>query len=723
MGLDVRQTGDMLPRKKYLPVLCLSMAITFGASTLVSGPVNALEIGSAKTISNYTPPVTVNELSVTPSLRMSALSSGKRTISLLPSQSVTPFTLVGLTWVGPVTTGTIFKVRVQEAGIWSQWFTLSYGEYQGVGNDGSESLETRTGSDPLLTGLANGVEVIMENTSGVVPAQMKVSLVNSQVTSQDRNIGSETLRNATSGNGMQALNATAFSGAAVSPQGALVARPRIVSRAEWGANETWRDPVPRVGSTLLAGIVHHTASTNNYTAAQAPAQMRNLYAYFTKSLNYADMGYNFLVDKYGTIYEGRSGCAVGAVNCDSAAVPVQGAHTAGLNIETFGVSAIGNYDVLAPENPAAMVESIASLMAWKLAPYGLDPNATANVMSTDTSGSSKYRAGQVAVTQVISAHRDVGKTVCPGRYFYPYMNEIRARATTLLTPVIQGVSVTPILVDSAGTGPVSVSAIIPANATWSVDVKNAETGAPVQGITGTQTATGPVSYVWDRKDGTGTIVPIGRYAVSVNASVGGVALPSAVNIVSIGSLPQTVTQIGFLRSSSTKTKVSWVADIANPAPITANSYRVSADDGKTWSAWKQTKKQSFTTEWKLGKTYDVQVKSTNAFGESIAVRSKYKVVKFAPPKPAAVTAINFKRLKKDRVTVSWSPAPTEYASSGYYYRVAVNGGKYGKWTKSSDLKTAVTLSNWKKKSTYKVQVKVRNITGYSPTVTSSFTVS
>ena len=98
-------------------------------------------------------------------------------------------------------------------------------------------------------------------------------------------------------------------------------------------------------------------------------------------------------------------------------------------------------------------------------------------------------------------------------------------------------------------------------------------------------------------------------------------------------------------------------------------------------------------------------------------------MKFAPPKPAAVTAINFKRLKKDRVTVSWSPAPTEYASSGYYYRVAVNGGKYGKWTKSSDLKTAVTLSNWKKKSTYKVQVKVRNITGYSPTVTSSFTVS
>ena len=126
-------------------------------------------------------------------------------------------------------------------------------------------------------------------------------------------LGQQSIRMATTETGMQSQAVAALVGAAVSPQGALVARPRIVTRAEWGADETWRDPVPRVGTTLLAGIVHHTASTNNYTADQAPAQMRNLYAYFTKSLNYADMGYNFLVDKYGTIYEGRSGCCVGAV--------------------------------------------------------------------------------------------------------------------------------------------------------------------------------------------------------------------------------------------------------------------------------------------------------------------------------------------------------------------------------------------------------------------------
>ena len=689
------------------------MATTFAASTLISAP--------AQAVTGYTPPVTVNEISVTPVSSMGTLSTGKRTTTLLPAQTVSPFTLAGLTWVGPVSIGTEFKVRVRESGVWSAWFKLEYGEYQGVGKDGTESTDTRVGSDPLLTGLADGVEVIMENTSGVVPAQMKVTLVNSQVTKQDRNLGQQSIRMATTDTGMQSQAVAALVGAAVSPQGALVARPRIVTRAEWGADETWRDPVPRVGTTLLAGIVHHTASTNNYTADQAPAQMRNLYAYFTKSLNYADMGYNFLVDKYGTIYEGRSGCAVGAVDCDSASVPVQGAHTAGLNINTFGVSAIGNYDVLAPENPGAMVESIASLMAWKLAPYGLDPNATASIMSTDTSGSSKFSAGQTAITQVISAHRDVGKTVCPGRYLYPYMAEIRARATTLLAPVIQGVSVAPTLVNGTGTDSVNVSAIIPANATWSVDVKNADSGAPIQAVTGTQVTSGPVSYAWDRKDSAGALVPMGRYAVTVNASIGGVALPSATNVISVASLPQAATQVGFIRSSSTKTKVSWIADTANPAPVTAHYYRVSTNAGSTWSPWTLSKDPSFSATWNLSSSYLVEVKSANALGESAVTSASYKVAKFAPPLPAAVTAVNYKRLSKNRVTVSWTPATTEYASSGYYYRVAKNGGKYGKWTKSSGMKTAVTLSKWKKNQTYKIQVKTRNVSGYSPTVTSSYT--
>jgi hypothetical protein len=155
--------------------------------------------------------------------------------------------------------------------------------------------------------------------------------------------------------------------------------------------------------------------------------------------------------------------------------------------------------------------------------------------------------------------------------------------------------------------------------------------------------------------------------------------------------------------------------------VTTHYYRVSKNGGKSWGAWKSTTKSSFSATWKLGTSYQVEVKSKNALGESKITAAKYKVKKFAPPKPAAVTAVNFKRLSKNRVTVSWKPASTEYASSGYYYRVAKNGGKYGKWTKSSGMKTSVTLSKWKKNSTYKIQVRTRNITGYSPAKTSSFT--
>ncbi len=714
----------MLPRKKYLRVLCLSLAITFGASSLVSSPAHA--------ITNYTPPVTVTELDISPSTAVSLLTIGERTTILLPAQIVKQFTLVGLTWVGPVSAGTEFQVRVRESGSWSAWFELEYGEYQG--EDGSENAAARVGSDPLLTGLADGVEVVMANVTGIAPSQMKVTLVNSTVTQQDQNIAqsisaqsysalSQSIGMATTQESTLSQVTAALTGAAVSPQGALVLRPRIVSRAEWGANETWRDPVPKMGTTLLAGIVHHTASTNNYTADQGPAQMRNLYAYFTQSLNYADMGYNFLVDKYGTIYEGRSGCTYGDVNCDSTAMPTQGAHTAGLNINTFGVSAIGNYDVLAPQNPAVMVESIASLMAWKLAPYGLAPNAPAYILSTDTSGSSKYSAGQTAVTQVISAHRDVGKTVCPGRYLYPYMGEVRARATQLLAPIIQGVSVTPAVLDYSATIPVSVSAIIPADATWSVTVKNADSGVPIHTASGTQVTSGTISYTWDRKDTTGAMVPMGRYSVTLNASIGKVTLPSATNVISIASMPQAVSQVAFIRTSRTKTKVSWTSDVANFSPISANYYRTSVNNGATWTAWKSTTGSRFSATWKLSNTYAVELKSANALGESQIVRSTYKVKKFSPPKPAAVTAVNFKQLAKNRMRVSWVPAATEYASSGYYYRMSKDGGKWSKWTKSAGLKTSVTVSNWKQDSTYKIQVKVRNLTGYSPRVTTLYPAS
>ena len=595
----------MLPRKKYLRVLCLSMATTFAASTLISAPIQA--------ITRYTPPVTIQ--AITPKFVTKLSTSTSKTVQVVAPTVTKPFSVVGLTWVGALPTGTTFKARVREAGKWSAWNELHFSDDHGVDAMSAEAAGTRSGTDPFMTAVADAIEVTMTNKSGVAPKDLKVDLIGSQETKQDRALLTSVRKLDAPGSPMDA---------AVTPGGGVVLRPNIVSRAQWGADETWRDPVPRMGTTIVAGFVHHTASTNDYSPEQAPAQMRALYAYYTKSLKYADMAYNFLVDQYGTVYEGRNACTFGDVNpCDGPSLPVIGAHTAGLNPNTFAISAIGNYDIKEPSNPGALVESIASLMAWKLAPYGLDPNANASMVSSDTSGLSKYSNGMTAITPVISGHRDVGKTACPGRYLYPYLPAIRARATELLAPVINSVSVTPNLINVAVPTPVSVSAVIPATGNWTITVTNPVTGELLKSSAGTQATTSAMAYTWDRTNAAGAPVAAGRYLVSIAATVGTAVLTPTTSEVVIANKPSAVTAITYKKVSRTKARISWT----NPAevlPISTQYVRVSTNGGKTYGKWIKTSKASASAtfkNWKKGRKYTLQVKVTNSLGES-AVSTK-----------------------------------------------------------------------------------------------------
>lgn len=636
----LRQTGNMLPRKSIwralFPGLLLGLPILLSASLLTSSPVSAVD--------QSTPEVSVSEIQIQPKKSISSVNTLRASNStiVLSASKTEPFTLVGLTWLGDIEAGTKFKVRVRELGNWTEWITFDSSEYhQASAEDGSDA---RSGTDPLLTALADGIEIEMDSPSGSTPLDLRVTLANSEVTDQDRSVA---LRNSNPVKNLKQLTAVKSASVqsfASSPTGAQIARPNIVSRADWGANESWRDPVPKMGTKILAGIVHHTASTNNYKAEQSPAQMRILYAYFTKSLKYADMGYHFLVDKYGTIYEGRSGCAVKEKNpCDGAALPVQGAHTAGFNVNTFSVSAIGNYDVLAPENPQAMVNSMASLIAWKLAPYGLDPNTETKVTSTDTSGSSKYRKGQVATIKVISAHRDVGKTACPGRYLYPYMDEIRAEAAKLLTPTIQDVAIAPKVLEPEQEDSVTISAVVPTAATWSITITDETTGILLQNITestviptpstdaapAVQTAiplTTKISYLWNKTDDKGTVVGTGRYVVSINATVAGVKLKTKKSVITVATKPASVSKFSYLKRSKTKAKISWQTEVG-PLPLTKQTYRLSRDNGKTWSSWKETVDALPAVTFKKlkpGKSYLVQVQVVNQLGVSKTKSYKFK---------------------------------------------------------------------------------------------------
>jgi hypothetical protein len=149
------------------------------------------------------------------------------------------------------------------------------------------------------------------------------------------------------------------------------AAPALQRRKDWGADESWRSGSPTYRDVKFA-VLHHTASTNDYSCADAAQQVRNIYHWHTHGNGWADIGYNFLVDRCGVIYEGRYG-GIGK--------GVRGAHAYGWNAGSFGVAMIGNHNDVSPSGAA--LEAAAELMAWKYAVHGLDPRPDARVSHND----------------------------------------------------------------------------------------------------------------------------------------------------------------------------------------------------------------------------------------------------------------------------------------------------------------------------------------------------
>ncbi|MGW1463662.1 N-acetylmuramoyl-L-alanine amidase [Streptomyces sp. NPDC002308] len=202
-------------------------------------------------------------------------------------------------------------------------------------------------------------------------------------------------------------------------------KPPIVSRAAWGANEALNDEAPEYTTSVKAVFVHHTAQTNDYSCADSPAIMRSLHAFHVQSNGWKDLGYNFIVDKCGTIFEGRKG------GVDQ---PVFGAHTYGFNRETAGIAVIGMYTDTKASTPATT--AVARLAAWKLGQYKGDPAGKTTLVAgaTQSSGTGiAYTAGKSYTFNQISGHRDGFNTECPGTALYGQLGAIRTAAAGPVT--------------------------------------------------------------------------------------------------------------------------------------------------------------------------------------------------------------------------------------------------------------------------------------------------
>ena len=319
---------------------------------------------------------------------------------------------VGVTWAQgqrPSEEDLGFEVRTRTDAAWSEWTTLPYDPEHGPDPESEEGRRARPGTDVLLVGRVDQVQVRSDSTQGALPADMTMAVIApgqaARTTTEPAAIqtaGAETDApledEATAAGEAEALDlqATGFT-----------PKPVIYSRKQWGADERMRDRGSLHYHEVHAGFVHHTVNANDYTRAEVPGILRSIYAYHTRSLGWSDVGYNFLVDKFGRIWEGRAG------GVDR---PVVGAHTLGYNDWSFAMSAIGNFETVGPRD--AMLQAYGSLFAWKLSLHGVDPSSDRQRV-----GSRYFRA--------INGHRDAGQTACPGRYLYakiPVIRQYAARA-------------------------------------------------------------------------------------------------------------------------------------------------------------------------------------------------------------------------------------------------------------------------------------------------------
>ncbi len=346
--------------------------------------------------------------------RVQARTLGGERATVLTSspEVVSGYGAVGVTWE-PGTEleedDIAFEVRTRTGGEWSTWAELEYHDEHAPDPDSAEAADARPGTEPMMLGEVDEVQVRSTERAGALPADMRMAVIDpgtAETTAEERAaLDTATLDGAGDAVSVSDLEVDDSAGTDVLTlqSSQVTPKPVIYSRAQWGADERLRSGSPGYHE-VHAGFVHHTVNANSYTKDEVPAMLRSIYAYHTRSRGWSDVGYNYLVDRFGRIWEGRAG------GVDR---PVVGAHTLGYNENSFAMSAIGNFEQVRPSE--AVVQAYGALFAWKLSLHGVDA----------ASGSQKVGNRSFPA---VNGHRDAGSTACPGAFLYQRLGDIRALA-------------------------------------------------------------------------------------------------------------------------------------------------------------------------------------------------------------------------------------------------------------------------------------------------------
>ena len=355
------------------------------------------------------------------------------------------FFVAGFTWTGgaDLPDGVRIYLRVRENGSWSPW-------YLSEAADSGRDDRATPGTGEFVTGGADAIQASVVGSS--LPAGLKLALVPSRPQGEEvLDVDDLKTTEAAPTPVIEDASAAENQGTQVDPAAmalpaspvpvtqtaaASVAAPATVpvvapaattanglpvavtTRAEWGANASymsWDPEYARAGHV----VVHHTAGTNSYSAGQSASIVRGIYYYHAVVLDWGDIGYNFLVDKFGTVFEGRSGSVAAPAGRMSI-----GAHARGVNTGTMGISMMGDYSTVSPSD--AQLSSVGKMAGWFLKRAGISDVtgwAGLHVWTTE-----RYQAGSTISMPRILGHRDVGYTTCPGNVGYSKLGTIRAIA-------------------------------------------------------------------------------------------------------------------------------------------------------------------------------------------------------------------------------------------------------------------------------------------------------
>lgn len=191
---------------------------------------------------------------------------------------------------------------------------------------------------------------------------------------------------------------------------------RVRRRADWAGRLRPRGALHAEPDVRFL-LVHHTAGSFGYSRAEVPSVIRSVCLYQMSAKGWPDTCYNFFVDKYGGVWEGRKGSLAGPVMADA---------TGGSQGFAQLVCLLGNFEVDVPTS--AMIDSLSRLLGWLAHRHDIDLSQRSRV-SFVSRGSNRWSRGTNVTARPISGHRDMSYTACPGRNVYPLLaRKVPARA-------------------------------------------------------------------------------------------------------------------------------------------------------------------------------------------------------------------------------------------------------------------------------------------------------